>query len=274
MKINQKAIAILIVSVLMLSMLSITVPAFAATDYPTSGFLAVSPNPIGVGQQVQITMWVDLLPARTAYSGNAYATWKGYELTITTPSGHVEKKVMDSDPVASQFLTYTPDEVGNYTMQFVYPGETVGNFNIKGSKSPNVTLVVQEDPIVGPPQTPLPQEYWQRPINAQNREWSQISNNWYGMTALFGGTWAGGSNWVPVGSAPNTAHVLWSTEKELGGLVGGELGDVGYYSGASYENKWSPPVVINGRLYYNQRLGGSSNLGGQSSKFAEYCSLQ
>ena len=262
-QIKAKTLSIVIVSVLMLSMLSITIPQTkaATTTYPTYGFLAVSPNPIGVGQQVQITMWVDLLPARTAYSGNAYATWKGYTLTITDPTGQVETKVMNSDPVASQYVTYTPTKTGNYTLQFTYPGEVIGNFTILGSQSPNVTLTVQQDPIATYPSTPLPEEYWSRPINAQNRDWSTISNNWYGVPTLFGTSYAGGSNWLPVGSAPNTAHVLWTTVKELGGEVGGDLGDVGYYMGASYENKWTPPVIIDGRLYYNQRLGGSSNLG-------------
>jgi hypothetical protein len=258
---KNKTFSILIVAILSIAMTSIAIPAVNAVDYPTYAFLAVAPSPVGVGQQVQITMWVDLLPARTAYSGQATATWKGYILTITSPSGNVETKTMNSDPVASQYVSYTPTEAGNYILQFTYPGEIIGNFTILGSKSPNVTLTVQEEPIAGVPQTPLPEEYWTRPINAQNRDWYTISNNWYGVPILFGNTWAGGSNWLPVGSAPNTAHVLWSTEKDLGGLIGGELGDVGYYSGASYENKWTPPVIINGRLYYNQRLGGSSNLG-------------
>ena len=29
----------------------------------------------------------------------------------------------------------------------------------------------------------------------------------------------------------------------------------------SYENKWTPPVILDGRLYYNERLGSSANLG-------------
>ncbi len=258
---TKNTLGILIITLLSISILSSVIPATQAVDYPTYAFLAVSPNPIGVGQRVQITMWVDLLPARTAYQGQPKATWKGYTLTITSPTGKVEKQTMDSDPVASQFVSFVPDEVGDYTMQFTYAGETIGNFTILGSESPDVTLVVQQDPISGVPQTPLPAEYWTRPINAQNRDWYTVSNNWYGVPILFGNTWAGKSNWLPIGSAPNTAHVLWSKEKDLGGLIGGELGDVGYYSGASYENKWTPPVILNGRLYYNQRLGGSSNLG-------------
>jgi hypothetical protein len=149
---------------------------------------------------------------------------------------------------------------GNYTLQFTYPGETVGTAVMIGSKSPILTLEVTNEPVSNWPAAPLPTEYWTRPINAQNREWSAISNNWYGVPILFGNTWGGSSNWLPEGSAPNSAHILWTTVKDLGGLVGGELNDVGYYSGGSYENKWTPPVILDGRLYYNQRLG-SSNLG-------------
>ena len=106
---------------------------------------------------------------------------------------------------------------------------------------------------------PLPTEYWSRPIQATNRGWASIVNNWYGISALYGGSVNGLTNWVETGSAPNSAHIVWTNELTIGGLASGELGDIGYYSGASYENKWTPPVVINGKLYYNDRLGGSGN---------------
>ena len=209
---KNKTFSILIVAILSIAMIFVAIPSANAVDYPTYAFLAVAPNPVGVGQTVQITMWVDLLPARTAYSGQPTAIWRGYTLTITSPSGDVETRTMNSDPVASQYVSYTPTEVGDYTMQFTYAGEVIGNFTILGSKSPNVTLTVQQDPISGVPQTPLPKEYWTRPINAQNRDWYTISNNWYGVPILFGNTFAGGSNWLPVGSAP-TLHTSYGQQR-------------------------------------------------------------
>jgi len=238
------------------------IPAAKATDFPTYAFLSAAPNPVGVGQNVLIVMWVDLLP-RNAYPSNQVATayWKGFTLNITKPDGTSETTVSNSDPVASHYENYVPTMVGNYTLQFIYPGETVGTAVIIGSQSPKITLVVTNELVSNWPAAPLPTEYWTRPINAQNREWQAIANNWYGVPILYGNTWGGSSNWVPVGSAPNSAHVLWSKDRGLGGLVGGELNDNSYYSGASYENRWTPPVILDGKLYYNERLGGSSNLG-------------
>jgi hypothetical protein len=259
-QIKVKTLSIVIASILILSMLSIFVPAAQAEDFPTYGFLSVSPNPVGLGQRAQVTAWVDLLP-NNAYPGSATATWTNYNITVISPSGKITTDVGPSDPVGSKYISITPDEVGSYTIKFSYAGETVGSRTIKGTTAPDVVLVVQDEPIGDYPNTPLPTEYWTRPINAQNRDWYAIQNNWYGLPMVVGSSWAGESNWVPVGSATNSAHVLWKKEKDLGGLISGELGNLGYYSSASYESKWSPPVILNGKLYYQQRLGASATLG-------------
>jgi hypothetical protein len=53
---------------------------------------------------------------------------------------------------------------------------------------------------------------------------------------------------------------MWTRPVQFGGLIGGEFGGGGtssYYTGHSYENLFTPPVIIQGRLYYNQRSGWS-----------------
>jgi hypothetical protein len=257
---RNKVLATAIVAILLLSMLSFVITPASAADRQPYAFLSARPNPVGVNQTVLIVMWLDMLPG-VAYPGVATANWKNFTLTITSPDGHIETVVQDSDPAASTYVTWIPTQTGNYTLNFRYPGETIAGNNYLPSTAPNITLVVQTDPIPDFPTSPLPSGYWSRPIQASNREWATIANNWYGVPILFGNTWAGGSNWVPNGTAPDSAHILWTKEKEIGGLVGGEFGDIGFYSGGSYENKWTPPVIIDGRLYYNQRLGSSSNLG-------------
>ena len=252
--------AALIMLALLISMMTSAIPAVKAENRQPYAFLSARPNPVGAGQTVLIVMWLDLLPG-LAYPGVPTATWKDYTLTITKPDGTNQTMTMNSDPVASQYVTYTPSDIGNYTLQFHYPGETIANNTYLPALSPAIKLVVQQEPVQNIAPAPLPTEYWSRPIEAENREWNTISNNWYGVPILFGNTWAGSSNWLPYGSAPNSGHVLWTKEKEIGGLVGGEFEAIGYYSGASYENKWTPPVIIDGKLFYNQRLGSSSNLG-------------
>ena len=92
------------------------------------------------------------------------------------------------------------------------------------------------------PGVPLPTDYWTRPINPMNREWYTIAGNW-----LSDGT----DNHYTKG--PESAHIVWTKELFTGGIVGGDT-DKSYYTGSSYERKWSPPVIIQGRLYYNQPL--------------------
>ncbi len=62
-----------------------------------------------------------------------------------------------------------------------------------------------------------------------------------------------GSVYIPQGwaSVPDSAHILWTQPITFGGLIGGEYGNAQYTDGRSYEQFFKPPVVINGRLYYN-----------------------
>ena len=53
---------------------------------------------------------------------------------------------------------------------------------------------------------------------------------------------------------PNSAHILWTSPLTFGGLAGGQYGGLAYYQGASYEQFFQPPVIMNGILYYNTIL--------------------
>ncbi len=105
------------------------------------------------------------------------------------------------------------------------------------------------------PENPLPEpnQYWTRPINAENRDWSAISGNWlmakYDKDAV-GYEYSG--NWNRYTMAPNSSHIVWTKELTFGGIVGGEYGvGYGYYTGLQYEPKFTPPVIMNGILYHN-----------------------
>jgi len=55
----------------------------------------------------------------------------------------------------------------------------------------------------------------------------------------------------PFSQAARAPHVMWTKELTLGGLVGGDFGASSYYTGQSYEPKLTPPIILNGRIYYN-----------------------
>ena len=102
--------------------------------------------------------------------------------------------------------------------------------------------------------TPLPTNYWTRPINGQNRLWSSISGSWlmasYSLQyKTAAGVSVGAFN--PYSQAPQAPHVMWTKEITTGGLVGGDQETNSYYSGPSYTSLFSPPIVMDGKLYYN-----------------------
>jgi hypothetical protein len=173
---DKTAAAIALILMLTITATFITcLPVVNAADVPTYAFLAVAPNPVGVGQTVQVSVWVSPVPP--SYPDVMH----GFTVTITKPDGTTETKgPLTAFLMGAQFFTYTPNAVGNYTFQFSYPGET---FSSTGdvwlpSESPPTRLVVQQDPIQGLPEPPLPTEYWTRPINSENRNWASISGNW------------------------------------------------------------------------------------------------
>jgi hypothetical protein len=222
--------------------------------------IMAEPNPVGVGQSMLIVLGIsEPLP-------NAQYGWEGLTVTVTKPDNSVETldnggSGFRTDATGTTFASYVPTATGTYYFQTNFPGMWLNTTSYhrwyKPSTSQKLAVVVQEDAVAGSPTAPLPTEYWTRPINTENREWSQIAGNW--LMAYYDGSY---NPFNPYATAPNSAHIMWTREMDLGGVTGGNFSDTpSYYSGESYENKWNPPIIMNGRLYYNQRLGSSSMLG-------------
>jgi len=220
------------------------------TAIQTFLYLSVSPNPVGVGQQIVVQTWI------TPYNPYSYINrFHGITLTITKPDGTRETKgPFDLDVNQQNWQTYTPNALGNYTFKATYSGEILGPGQFLQSESPTTRLVVQQEPIQPYQDTPLPTNYWTRPINGQNRFWTSISGDWlmtaYNLTyTTAAGVSVGAFN--PYSQAPKAPHVMWTREIMTGGLVGGDQGANFYYSGPSYSSQFSPPIVMDGKLYYN-----------------------
>jgi len=270
LKSKTKISALTFVLVLTISAILTAFPTVVAHDppwtIPTWTYCIVAPNPIGVGQQVLIAFWREGAPPT---AGGAYGDRWTFTLEVTKPDGSKETLgPFTSDPVGGAYNLYTPDKVGTYYFQAKYPGQTLTGENpdpmstsvqayigdyYEPSNSEEVALVVQEDPIETTREVPLPTDYWERPINCENREWSKIAGNWlmakYDKDAV-GFEYSG--NWNPYTTAPNSAHILWTKELTFGGIAGGDIGvGLGYYSGLQYEPKFRPPIIINGILYHD-----------------------
>ncbi len=235
--------------------------ANSSTEYPTYAFLAVAPNPVGVGQKVQVTFWLNL-PSPTALGPHG-TPWENLTVTVTKPDGTTQTLgPFHSDDIGNCFTSYVPDTTGTYYFQFSFPGQAITGVDYFGapvdnvydpSTSPKVALTVQTQPISYLPSTPLPTGYWQRPIEADNYLWSSISGNWLsvGSSWPFGPTYNAVGTFSPYTTAPNSAHIVWTKSIAFGGLVGGEFGNTEFYTGEEYERKFYPPVIMDGVLYYN-----------------------
>ena len=269
MKILKKKLLAVITLVLMLS---IAVSLFAsiqtvkaAASYPTFAYVATNANPVGVGQSAFVTVWLSYYPPRGILGSNPFVLWQ-FTLTITDPSGNIQTKELTSDPIGGVTLTLTPDKVGTWTLQakFKGAGPVLGanNDTYRPSTSNLFSLIVQEEPVLAWPGAALPTSYWERPIDAQNREWSSISGNWVGMPWVTSpgssSSYSSMGKFNPYTLGPNTPHIVWRDSAISGGVVGGQYGSVGYYAGDSYDLKHYPLIIMNGVIYKNNQVSSRS----------------
>jgi drug/metabolite transporter superfamily protein YnfA len=282
------AIAILAFSMMTSVMLAPAANAhYPAWEIPTHAYINVAPNPVGVGQRVLVIMWIDRVFGPDAGLGNNWR-FHGYELTITNPNGTSTKQNFGeiADPTSSQPTYFTPDQAGTWTFNFTFPGQKytqyAGAYNPNSilvndtflASSASTTLTVQEEkvPILGP--TPLPTEYWTRPIYGENPSWFVISSNWlgtgspveacvdsgvigaYGANSLFSG--AALNRYPGDAIGPLTSHVMWTKPLQQGGVVGGDnfivQGDT-YFEGSAYCQRYDNPIIMDGILYYQAPIG-------------------
>lgn len=223
---------------------------------PTYAYVSASPDTVGVGQYTLITMWLDKYPPTAGGTGGDL--WRGYQLEITKPDGTKEVQgPFTSSTIGGAWVQYVPDQVGNYTLVFSWPGQTLTNGTgvpnqagvayvgdyFEGATSDPVILQVLQDPVEEWVEPSLPTEYWTRPIPTSNRNWAQLTSNW------LGGSWLVG-NFQRWGTAPNTAHILYAKPIINGGIADQSFNAVKYDT-TDYENFFPDPIIMSGKIYYN-----------------------
>jgi hypothetical protein len=258
-------------------------------NIPTYAYIVVQPDPVGVGQTINVYMWLDCVYGEQAgtvngVSGQALALqnnyrFLNYNLTIIAPDGTVATQIFPiiGDTTSNQGYSYTPSQIGTYQLLFNYPGQVyAANGNgLAGSVMANDTylpsmasenLTVQSTQIsnAGAQGNPAPSEYWARPIYGENTNWYSVSSNWLGigsaaLPSVSSGTITGFGTGAIINRYPGdaigslTSHVMWTTPLTEGGVVGGtglSPSGVGWFEGSAYENRYSNPIILNGVLYY------------------------
>jgi hypothetical protein len=237
----------------------------------TRAFLSFRPTTVGVNQPVLVNLWLNPAFHKERYHPD-------YEVIITDPDGNAESRFMDSycaDTTA--WFEFTPDQIGEWTLQFVFHGTYFSGGDVAGgfgepatvhlgsayyepSSTEEQVLTVQEDMVYSWPDLGLPTDYWERPASLEHREWWPILGGWPGTGYAGGGSiwdeYYPGCNpcyspqydfhpWV---QAPNTAHIVWKEQQTIAtGIIGGYAYHYGATAGRGVMT--TPDLIYNGKCY-------------------------
>lgn len=274
------AIALLLIASFALSLAA--APAANAHEnpswtLPTFAHIYAATNPIGVGQTAYI--YIFLTPTYDGTNVNNDYRFHNYNLVITDPDGEQSTMTWETvwDTTSNQLAAFTPDKVGTYQLTFEFPGQKINDYphnpssnyvnDTYAASSASTTLTVQNDPISYLPLSPLPTEFWTRPIFGENSQWWTISSNWLGSGMPGYGAMNGPNQrqFAPDAVGSKTAHIMWTVPNgQIGGVVGGNLANVPgdtWFEGTAYSQRYVNPIIVNGRIYYQEPLGLTGSAG-------------
>jgi len=226
----------------------------SGTEIPTYSKILVSPNPVGVNQQVTINMF-NAIPTLTS------EVYYNMTVEVTDPTGHTFTlgTTFDSDTTGGTFTNFIPDQVGIWEFQMFYPGQTLSRGYIQLPGESNVfQLTVQEEEVGREsfPSPPGPESYWETPVNAMNAEkWCDHMGEWWGLSGItFEQTGANyyGGNYNPYTDSVYAGHILWTKPWGAGGVSGGEAGidqvTGHFWTTRQYQPQYAP-IILEGVMY-------------------------
>jgi hypothetical protein len=93
----------------------------AESVYTSYVYCAVTPDWVGVGQEVLLQWWTADMPPDVgeiaAGEEGIRAAWYNVGWYLTDPEGTTETITVDhTDPVGATWTSYTPDQIGTYTL--------------------------------------------------------------------------------------------------------------------------------------------------------------
>ena len=241
---------------------------------------------VGVGQQMLITAWTKDMPPDVGETANLITTpdgragWYGVTVTLTKPDNTTETLDMGySDPVGNNYKTYTPDQAGEYQIQAHFPATWKNSTNpteaheagypnlaatlYSAADSPVETFTVTSEPTPMFPVSPVPNDYWTRPVSSASREWYTLTANKLGGAS---GVWPVGSSGGNVGSfyygsGPMSAHILWTKPYSVGGIMDQRYGDTTFETTHYQGTSFSATIIMDGKLYWSPRYTTHQNQG-------------
>jgi hypothetical protein len=269
---KNKATATLIALFLVLSivatLMTVLPTAYAAVNYYNSYVYVAATPTVGVNQQVLLVMWTADMPPDigeiAAGVSGLRAAWNNIVINVTKPNGTTETFTIErTDPVGGGYILYTPETVGTYYAQAIFPevwkNTTTTQSHYSAAVSRPVAFTVQQEPIQPWPEAPLPTGYWSRPINDASRNWYVLGGNWLGFAGFQGseavrpvGTYGGTTDRFVYGLGTESAHILWTKPYYIGGIMDERFGITGYQTG-HYQGMSFEAIILNGKMYYTPR---------------------
>ena len=151
--VNVSLIALVIILVTPVSNVIFS-PVRAQTVIPTKAYVSAEPNPVGVGQMVNVSMWIEPPPPSPT------DRFSGLIIQIKLPNNATEylgPYITNSN--GSAFAYYMPTQVGTYAFQMNYTEESFsdGTIFFESATSTITTLnVTGAIPTPTPEPTPAP----------------------------------------------------------------------------------------------------------------------
>jgi len=210
-----------------------------------------------------VVAWTAAMPpdigetAGTVSSPTLRAGWTGMTAVVTKPDGTNETLVFPySDPVGANYVAYTPTEIGTYYVQAFFPevwkNTTATQSWYSSGISGQISFTVQQEQIQPWTESPLPDGYWSRPINGAARSWYVLAGNWLAGAANQAPGAAGGTTVrLASGAGPESAHIVWTKPFWAGGIMDETYEDWTYQTSHYQGLDFSPPLIVNGKLYYS-----------------------
>jgi hypothetical protein len=277
--IKNKSKLSMIALFLMLTIVASSVAIFPAVNAQTATtirsffYVGVSPSTVGVGQSVIVVTWTADMPpdvgetAGTVTSPTGRAGWNNpATVSIMKPDGTNDTLTMPrTDPVGATWINYVPETVGTYVLQAYFPGEWKNSTTSRTYYTPDYSattnLTVQQDPTPQWVETPLPADYWNRPLNSANHQWYTLAGNWLaGASQNYPQGTAGLTSTYASGIGPESAHILWTKQYYTGGLMDEAYGQTGYQTTGYGGINWNG-IILNGKLHYTPRITAHGNQG-------------
>jgi len=208
---------------------------YPPTEIEMRGFVGTVPlNKVGLGDYIYIVGWVS--PPRELQGGIYHSD---LEFVITRPDNTKESVFIALDSPATGSFAYQCTQEGTYSVVVKFPDHTwaAPYLTQLATVSPAHAWEVEEGFVAETyPDDPLPTGAWTYPISGELREWFQISGPWYNQRYD-----ASQSYFNPYTKGPNSAHVLWTLQIDIGGQLG--VDHRGYYPSFPY------PVTLQGKMY-------------------------